>query len=52
MWGQLRSVLAVFGANFFGLPLGIPAAFALLHLIGLGLVAWALAAGVAAVRLQ
>jgi hypothetical protein len=45
MWERLQSVLAVFGANFFGLPLGITAAFALVHLIGVGLVVWALVRG-------
>jgi hypothetical protein len=42
MGERLRSVLAVFGANFFALPLGTAAAFALLHLIGVCLVAAAL----------
>jgi hypothetical protein len=42
MGGRLEGVLAVFGANFFTLPLGVQAAVALLHLAGLGLAAAAL----------
>ena len=37
------SLLALFGANFGGLHSGVAVAFAVLHLIGLALVAWALA---------
>jgi hypothetical protein len=37
------SLLALFGANFGGLHSGAAAAFAVLHLAGLALVAWALA---------
>ena len=37
------SLLALFGANFGGLRSGVAVAFAVLHLAGLGLVAWALA---------
>jgi hypothetical protein len=42
MGGRFEGVLAVFGANFFALPLGVQAAVALLHLVGLGLVGAAL----------
>jgi hypothetical protein len=37
------SLLALFGANFGGLHSGVAVAFAVLHLAGLALVAWALA---------
>ena len=37
----VESVLALFGADFFGLPLGVTAAVALLHLTGLILAGWA-----------
>ncbi len=37
------SLLALFGANFGGLRSGVAVAFAVLHLAGLALVAWALA---------
>jgi hypothetical protein len=37
----IESVLALFGADFFGLRLGLPAAVALLHLAGVLLAGWA-----------
>ncbi len=37
----IESVLALFGADFFGQRLGLPAAVALLHLAGVLLVGWA-----------
>ncbi len=39
-----RGLLLLFGANFFGQNLGVAAALAILHLIGIGLVCWALCA--------
>jgi hypothetical protein len=44
-WTFIENVLALFGADFFGQPLGLAAAFDLLHLAGVGLAAWALCAG-------
>ncbi len=45
LWLTVESVLALFGADFFGLRLGVGAAVALLHLVGLGLAAWACCIG-------
>jgi hypothetical protein len=42
---DLSNILEVFGANFFGTSLG-HAAFALIHLVGVALVVWAVAIGV------
>jgi hypothetical protein len=41
VWLTVESVLAMFGADFFGMRLGLPAAVALLHFVGLILAAWA-----------
>jgi hypothetical protein len=41
VWLTVESVLSLFGADFFGLRLGVGAAVALLHLAGLGLAVWA-----------
>ena len=41
LWLTIESVLALFGADFFGMHLGLAAAFVLLHFAGLILVAWA-----------
>jgi hypothetical protein len=40
----LQGILLLFGANFFGLNVGYAAALAAAHLVGIGLVAWAVAA--------
>ena len=40
-WLWVETVLLLFGADFFGLPVGSVAATALLHLAGAGLAAWA-----------
>jgi hypothetical protein len=40
-----EGILWLFGADIFGLPLGLQLALALLHLVGLALVIWALARG-------
>jgi hypothetical protein len=45
-WPDVARVLDVFGANFFGLPVGSHAVAALVHLVGVGLVAWAVATGI------
>jgi hypothetical protein len=45
LWLTVESVLALFGADFFGLRLGAGAAVALLHLAGLGLAVWACCIG-------
>ncbi len=42
-WTKLGNVLLVFGANFFGTVFGGNAAIALIHLVGVILVFWALA---------
>lgn len=42
-WLALQSVLLLLGADFTGQPLGIPAALALLHLVGVALAGWAAA---------
>ena len=44
LWAKIGNVLLVYGADFFGTVLGPSAWVALLHLIGVGLVFWALAA--------
>jgi hypothetical protein len=41
LWLTVESVLTLFGADFFGLRFGLVAAVALLHLVGVILVAWA-----------
>jgi hypothetical protein len=41
-WAKIEYVLLVFGADFFGKILGGSAVIALVHLVGVGLVAWAL----------
>ncbi len=44
-WLAVQSVFGLYGADLFGMPsIGLRAAFALLHLVGLALAAWALAA--------
>jgi hypothetical protein len=45
-WPDLARVLDVFGANFFGLSVGAHAAGTLVRLIGVILVAWAVAVGI------
>ncbi|HEV8065537.1 MAG TPA: hypothetical protein VGP46_11920, partial [Acidimicrobiales bacterium] len=45
-WLKVQSVLQVFGADFFGLRFGTAAIVALVHLVGVGLVACALAVAV------
>jgi hypothetical protein len=45
-WLKVQSVLQVFGADFFGLRFGTAAIVALVHLVGVGLAAWALAVAV------
>jgi hypothetical protein len=40
-----QGILLLFGADFMGQPAGLAAAIALIHLAGIGLAAWALAAG-------
>jgi len=46
----LEALLLLFGADFFGHGIGIAPAFALVHLAGFGLAAWATCAGVARLR--
>jgi len=46
LWTKIGNVLLVFGADFFGLMVRPSAWVALLHLIGVVLVLWALAAGI------
>ncbi len=41
VWLTFEAVLALFGADFFGLRFGLTAAVALLHLVGVILAAWA-----------
>ena len=43
---RAEGVLAVFGADFFGLPLGAGVALIVVHLVGLGLAGWGVAAAV------
>jgi hypothetical protein len=45
LWLTVESVLTLFGANFFGMRLGLAAAVALLHLVGLALAVWACCIG-------
>jgi hypothetical protein len=45
-WPDLARVLDVFGANFFGATVGAHAFAALVHLVGVALVAWAVATGI------
>jgi hypothetical protein len=40
-WITVGGVLQLYGAYFFGQPVGLPAIGALLHLVGLGLAGWA-----------
>lgn len=42
-WTKIGNVLLVFGANFFGVIFGRTAVVAIIHLVGVALVAWALA---------
>jgi hypothetical protein len=44
LWAKLGNVLLIFGADFFGVVFGRTAFAALVHLIGVALVFWALAA--------
>jgi hypothetical protein len=44
-WVWVETILALFGADFFGQRLGLAAGPALLHLAGVGLAAWAVGAG-------
>ena len=46
LWHRVEGVLAVFGADFFGQRLGAGLLVVVLHLVGLGLVGWAVAAAV------
>jgi hypothetical protein len=41
LWLTVESVLALFGADFFGMRLGLSAVPVLLHLVGVALAAWA-----------
>jgi hypothetical protein len=45
LWVTVESVLMLFGADIFGQPLGLSLLIAALHLIGVGLVGWAVARG-------
>jgi hypothetical protein len=40
-WLTVEGVLGLYGADFFGLPFGLQAAIALLHLAGLAVASWA-----------
>jgi len=51
-WPKVESVLQVFGADFLGLSFGTAAIAALLHLVGVALVAWAVAAGLRRFQLE
>ena len=42
-WLKVQRVFQVFGAGFFGLPFGLAAIAALVHIVGVALVAWAVA---------
>jgi hypothetical protein len=44
-WLTVEGVLALYGADFFGMPLHVPAAFVLLHLAGVALATWGLCRG-------
>jgi hypothetical protein len=45
-WLTVEGVLALYGADFFGMVMNLKAGFVLLHLAGVGLAAWGLARGV------
>ena len=45
-WLTVEGVLALYGADFFGMALHLKAGFVLLHLAGVGLAAWGLGRGV------
>jgi hypothetical protein len=45
LWHRVEGILAVFGADFFGQHLGVGLVIVAVHLVGLGLVGWAVAAG-------
>jgi hypothetical protein len=44
-WVKVENLLAIFGAGFFSQPFGAVALIALLHLVGVSLVVWAVAVG-------
>jgi hypothetical protein len=44
-WLTVEGVLALYGADFFGLPFGLQAVIVLVHLAGLGLAVWGLCRG-------
>jgi hypothetical protein len=46
LWLTAAGLLLLFGANFFGLTLGLSTGLVLLHLAGLALAVWAVCAGV------
>jgi hypothetical protein len=50
LWVSLESVLVLFGADFFGMPLRLGALIAFVHLVGVALAAWAVAAAVRRLR--
>jgi hypothetical protein len=45
VWTFIENVLVLFGADFFGQPVGLATALDLLHLVGVVLAVWALCAG-------
>ena len=46
IWGTISGATWLFGANIFGLTLSLSTGLVALHLVGFGLAAWALCAGV------
>jgi hypothetical protein len=51
-WPDVQNVLSTFGANFLGVPFGRAAIPPLIHLVGLALVAWALAVAIRRLYVQ